>query len=121
LAGKFFHRGALPAPARPPGQDARLPRAGEGPGARPHRQVPAVVFAAQEAPCLLPAPAERYQVPYWAQVKVHVDYHIQVARALYSVPWRHVGMRVTARADEYLVKVYLRDQLIKTHPRQRPG
>ena len=26
-----------------------------------------------------------------------------------------------ARADEYLVKVYLRDQLIKTHPRQRPG
>jgi transposase len=85
------------------------------------RQVPAVVFAAREAPCLLPVPAERYQVPYWAQVKVHVDYHIQVARALYSVPCRHVGARVTARADEYLVKVYLRDQLIKTHPRQRPG
>jgi len=85
------------------------------------RQVPAVVFAAQEAPCLLPAPAQRYQVPYWAQVKVHVDYHIQVARALYSVPWRHIGARVMARADEHLVKVYLRDQLIKTHPRQRPG
>jgi hypothetical protein len=85
------------------------------------RQVPAVVFAAREAPCLLPAPAGRYQVPYWAQVKVHVDYHIQVARALYSVPWRHVGARVTARADEHLVKVYLRDQLIKTHPRKAPG
>ena len=85
------------------------------------RQVPAVVFAAREAPCLLPAPAERYQVPYWAQVKVHVDYHIQVARALYSVPWRHVGARVMARADEHLVKVYLRDQLIKTHPRKQPG
>ncbi len=39
------------------------------------RQVPAVVFAAREAPCLLPAPADRYQVPYWAEVKVHVDYH----------------------------------------------
>ena len=26
-----------------------------------------------------------------------------------------------ARADEHLVKVYLRDQLIKTHPRQHPG
>jgi hypothetical protein len=44
-----------------------------------------------------------------------------VARALYSVPWRHVGARVTARADEHLVKVYLRDQLIKTHPRRQPG
>ena len=85
------------------------------------RQVPAVIFAEQEAPCLLPAPAGRYQVPYWAQVKVHVDYHIQVARALYSVPWRHVGARVMARADEHLVKIYLRDQLIKTHPRKHPG
>jgi transposase len=85
------------------------------------RQVPAVVFAGQEAPCLLPVPAERYQVPYWAEVKVHVDYHIQVARALYSVPWRHAGARVMARADEHLVKVYLRDQLIKTHPRKHPG
>jgi hypothetical protein len=26
-----------------------------------------------------------------------------------------------ARADEHLVKVYLRDQLIKTHPRKHPG
>ena len=85
------------------------------------RQVPAAVFAAQEAPCLLPAPAERYQVPYWAEVKVHVDYHISVARSLYSVPWRHIGARVMARADDHLVKVYLRDQLIKTHPRQQPG
>jgi hypothetical protein len=85
------------------------------------RQVPAVVFAELEAPCLRPAPAERYQVPYWAQVKVHVDYHIQVAKALYSVPYRHVGAKETARADEHLVKVYLRDQLIKTHPRRRPG
>jgi transposase len=85
------------------------------------RQVPAVVFTDREAPCLLPAPAQRYQVPYWAEVKVHVDYHIQVARALYSVPWRHVGARVMARADEHLVKVYLRDQLIKTHPRKAPG
>jgi hypothetical protein len=85
------------------------------------RQVPAVVFAGQESPCLLPVPGERYQVPYWAEVKVHVDYHIQVARALYSVPWRHAGARVMARADEHPVKVYLRDQLIKTHPRKHPG
>ncbi|MGH3236833.1 MAG: IS21 family transposase [Streptosporangiaceae bacterium] len=85
------------------------------------RQVPAVVFAEVEVPVLLPAPAARYQVPYWASVKVHVDYHIQVARGLYSVPYRLAGSRVMARADEYLVKVYLRDQLIKTHPRQRPG
>ena len=53
--------------------------------------------------------------------KVHVDYHIQVDRALYSVPWRQAGARVMARADEHLVKMYLRDQLIKTHTRKHPG
>ena len=31
------------------------------------------------------------------------------------------GRGVMARADEHLVKVYLRDQLIKTHPRKHPG
>ena len=56
-------------------------------------------------------------------MKVHVDYHIQVARALYSVPWRHVGARVMARAPmSTWVKVYLHDQLIKTHSvRKQPG
>ena len=61
--------------------DARAKKAAwlEVANARVHgttRQVPAVVFAGREAPCLLPAPAGRYQVPYWAQVKVHVDYHL---------------------------------------------
>ena len=121
VRGNFFAGEGFPAwltrgRRRRPGWGRRTPRV--------HgttRQVPAVVFAAREAPCLLPAPAQRYQVPYWAEVKVHVDYHIQVARSLYSIPWRHVGARVTARADEHLVKVYLRDQLIKTHPRRQPG
>ena len=37
------------------------------------RQRPAEVFAQAEQGALLPAPAERYQVPRWAQVKVHRD------------------------------------------------
>ncbi|MHB2022753.1 MAG: Mu transposase domain-containing protein [Mycobacteriales bacterium] len=47
--------------------------------------------------------------------------HIEVARGLYSVPGELIGQRVEVRADTYLVKVYLRGQLIKTHPRVRPG
>src|ERR1017187_2897782 len=40
------------------------------------RKRPAEVFAEAEQGALLPAPAERYQVPKWAQVKVHRDCHI---------------------------------------------
>ena len=49
------------------------------------------------------------------------DQLAQVARALYSIPYRHVGHGLTARADAQLVRFYDRGVHIKTHPRQPPG
>ncbi len=82
---------------------------------------PAEVFAATERPRLLPAPAERYDLPHYATAKVHRDHHIEVARALYSVPGNLIGQRVEVRADRALVRVFHRGQLVKVHPRQAPG
>ena len=82
---------------------------------------PAVVFAEAEAVLLLPAPPAPYQVPIYAQVKVARDYHVQVGKALYSIPEHYRGQTISARADGELVKMYHRGQLIKTHPRQPPG
>ena len=47
---------------------------------------PAQHFALVEAPCLLPAPAWLYDLPIYARPKVHRDHHLEVAKALYSVP-----------------------------------
>jgi transposase len=82
---------------------------------------PAVVFAQQEAPVLLPAPTTGYQVPIYAQVKVHRDYHVQIGKALYSIPEHLRGQTLSARADGELVKMYHRGQLVKIHPRQPAG
>lgn len=82
---------------------------------------PAVVFVQHEAPALLPAPERVYRVPVYVDVKVHRDYHVQIDRALYSVPEHLLGQRVSARADEELVKLFYRGQLVKTHPRQPAG
>jgi transposase len=82
---------------------------------------PAVVFAEQEAPVLLPAPTTGYQVPIYAQAKVHRDYHVQVGKALYSIPEHLLGQTLSVRADGELVKMYHRGQLVKTHPRQPAG
>lgn len=82
---------------------------------------PAVVFAECEAALLLPAPVAVYQVPIYAEAKVHRDYHIQVGRALYSIPEHFRGQTVSVRADGELVKVFHRGKLIKTHPRQPAG
>jgi transposase len=82
---------------------------------------PAVVFAEQEGPQLLAAPQGQYQVPIYAEVKVHRDYHVQVGKALYSIPEHLRGQTISARADGELVKMFHRGQLVKTHPRQPPG
>jgi transposase len=82
---------------------------------------PAELFALEEQPRLLPAPAARYDVPIYTTAKVHRDHHIEVAKALYSVPGNLIGLRVDVRADRQLVRIYLRGQLVKTHPRQQPG
>lgn len=85
------------------------------------QQRPAEVFAAAEAPLLGPAPPQRYDVPLYATAKVHRDHHIEVGKALYSLPGELIGQQVQVRADTALVKVFHRGQLIKTHPRVEPG
>jgi hypothetical protein len=81
---------------------------------------PAEVFAQVESRCLLGVPAA-YDVPTFTRVKVHRDFHVEVARSLYSVPPHLLGQYLQARADSALVKLFAHGQLVKTHPRQRPG
>jgi hypothetical protein len=81
---------------------------------------PAQVFAERETAALLPVPPP-YDVPVFKTVKVHRDFHVEVGKALYSVPKAYIGQHLDVRADSALVKLFHHGQLIKVHPRQRPG
>jgi hypothetical protein len=85
------------------------------------QQRPGEVFAAEEAPRLLPAPLLPYDLPIYAHPKVARDHHVEVAKAIYSVPGHLIGHHVEARVDAQLVKIFWRGGLIKIHPRQPPG
>lgn len=82
---------------------------------------PAEVFRIEEQPRLSPAPTAVYDVPIYTTAKVHRDHHIEVAKALYSVPGDLIGQRVEVRADRSLVRVFARGQLVKVHPRMAAG
>jgi len=93
-------------------------------GTRVHgttRQRPAEVFAVEELPLLRPVPVEPFPIPTYTHPKVAPDRHVEVAKALYSIPGELIGQRLTARADEHTVKLFWRGQLIKVHPRQAFG
>jgi len=78
-------------------------------------------YERQEKAAMLAVPTTRFDVPLWTDAKVHPDHHLQVQRALYSVPTRYIGRTVRVRADKVLVRIYLGGELIKTHARQAPG
>jgi hypothetical protein len=82
---------------------------------------PAELFALEEQPRLLPAPTSAYDLPIYAVAKVHRDHHIEVAKALYSVPGNLIGARVQVRADRQLVRIFHRGQPVKVHPRAPAG
>jgi transposase len=81
---------------------------------------PADVFVEQEAALLLPVPVG-YDQPLFRSCKVHRDFHLEIGKALYSVPKAFIGQYVDVRADSALVKIFHNGQLVKVHPRQRPG
>jgi hypothetical protein len=81
---------------------------------------PAEMFAAHEAAGRLPLSLP-YDVPVFTRVKMHRDFHVEVARSLYSAPQVYLGCHLDTRADSALVKLFHRGVLVKTHPRQQPG
>jgi hypothetical protein len=53
--------------------------------------------------------------------KVYPDHHVQVQKALYSVPTGFIGKTMAIRADRLTVRMYLGLELIKTHARKAQG
>lgn len=82
---------------------------------------PLEAFRTEEQTLLAPVPAEDFDVPRWSDPKVHRDFHVEVARALYSAPHPLLGQRLRARADSKQVKLYFRGELVRVHPRKAPG
>src|SRR5262249_9445057 len=76
-----------PADARPPRIHWCREESGLRRPSRPQRP-PREYFEPEEQPVLLPRPTTAYEIPLWSEPKVARDQHVQVAKALYSLP-RH--------------------------------
>jgi len=82
---------------------------------------PIEAFRAEEQPLLLPLPAAPFDTPKWSDPKVHRDFHVEVAKAIYSVSHHLVGRTLRARLDSATVKLYSKGELVKVHARKPPG
>jgi transposase len=75
-----------------------------------------------DRPLLKPVPAERYEMGEWTRPKVNIDYHVEVAHHLYSVPYQLVGQYLDARHTSTIVEIFHNDHRLESYPRQyKPG
>ena len=79
---------------------------------------PIEAFRTEELPLLLPRPGAPFDTPRWSDPKVHRDFHVEVDKAIYSVSHHLVGRTLRARLDSTTVKLYLKGELVKVHPRK---
>jgi len=87
---------------------------------RPFKKLPGSrqsLFEELERPALRPLPQDRYEFAIWKQAKVSIDYHLEVDRHYYSVPYQLVGQVCEVRLSATTVEVMRRGRRIASHVR----
>ena len=70
-----------------------------------------------DRPALKPLPPEPYVLAEWRARRVGLDYHVDIDRHYYSVPYRHAREQVEVRLTTRTVEVFLRGERIAVHQR----
>jgi len=77
------------------------------------------MFEAVDQDALKPLPAGRYQYAEWKKVRVHIDYHVQVDKHYYSVPYQLVKEELDARLTAGTVEMFRKGKRVASHVRGR--
>lgn len=77
------------------------------------------MFEKVDEPELKPLPSQPFEFAEWRQARVNLDYHIEVERHYYSVPYEYVRKRVMVKISESLVQIFHDNQQIACHERSR--
>jgi transposase len=81
------------------------------------------LFEEIERAALAPLPATPFEYAEWKSAKVHPDYHVEVDKSFYSVPYRLIGRTVEVRLTHRVVEIFHDHQRVASHVRrsQRSG
>ena len=75
------------------------------------------LFLELDQPALLPLPPRPYTYRAFKECRVNIDYHVQLEKAFYSVPYQLAGRVVTARYSETTVDIYHEHARVALHRR----
>jgi transposase len=75
------------------------------------------LFEKLDKPTLKALPHSRYELAEWKQAKVNIDYHVEVDKHRYSVPYQLVGKKVEVRSTQSTLEVFFNSKRVASHKR----
>jgi len=75
------------------------------------------LFCQLDRPALRPLPAQPYCFGDWKTLRVNIDYHVELERHYYSVPYQLIGQQVDARWTAATVEIFHRGLRVASHAR----
>ena len=75
------------------------------------------MFESLDKPALKSLPEQRYQYAEWKEVRVHMDYHVEVDKHYYSVPYQLVKKQLTVRMTDQAIECFYKGQRVASHQR----
>ena len=70
-----------------------------------------------DRPALQQLPAAHFEYAEWKRCRVNLDYHVEIERHYYSVPFQLLRQEVEARITANTVEIFHRGKLVATHLR----
>lgn len=87
---------------------------------RPFKKLPGcrrTLFDELDKPALKPLPVTAYVYAQWKKVRVHIDYHVEIAKHYYSVPCALVKTQLDARITERTIECFHKGKRVASHLR----
>lgn len=87
---------------------------------RPFKKLPGSrrsMFEQRDRPALRPLPVTPHEVAEWKMVRVNIDYHVEVDKHYYSVPYQYVRQTLEARITPNIIEVLHQGKRIASHLR----
>jgi transposase len=87
---------------------------------RPFKKLPGnrkTAFEVIDQPALKSLPAKPFEMCFWKKAAVGIDYHVELERHYYSVPFKYVRQAVELRYTASVVEVFCQGKRIAAHQR----
>jgi len=74
-------------------------------------------FEEIDQPALLPLPASRYVFAQWKKARVNIDYHVELLRHYYSVPYKLIHKELEIRYTAATIEIFHKGSRVASHKR----